>query len=503
MLQPSMTGDCTTCKRGQSRQKECEPARLRPSASDAGSASRHLPDWSLRPDQQGLLVSGTPLGSDAFVQRLLELERAEHDKLLTRIPAVEDLQAAWLRYAFALALGPTTSSACCRLLPPCLVLRRTTAQLTELAVRLARQEMGKRRPSNLDEERSVADVGTVVMCDPRRPEDTADDQIPGDVIPPREVPVPSARLPATIVRWRPALGQAVIVIDRSVSKKNFESRVEALLKSFGYLGNGSGTPPHVAELKEKLAELESRGALAHSTALFDGGLLDADATEIDEDDAGGCEASLPPDMKRGGVALYLDLFNQASLVDFAVKDARGSQAQALSLIARSDTAEVALRRLASYVREKRTGDRDAAVSMLAIKPTNLSHDIAPARLVSEAMVRVPEVKRRARKEVAGGEVTNAPAEGDATRYLQHADSLFTLCPAPPGIAELGANVWRGDAPAAERGFVALGTPLGHPRFVAAHTDTRLLEEARLLQELPLLPDLQCAWLLLAMCAPPR
>ena len=55
-------------------------------------------------------------------------------------------------------------------------------------------------------------------------------------------------------------------------------------------------------------------------------------------------------------------------------------------------------------------------------------------------------------------------------------------------AELGANVWRGDAPEAERGFVALGTPLGHPRFVAAHTDTRLLEEARLLQELPLLPD---------------
>ncbi|OLP95779.1 hypothetical protein AK812_SmicGene22019 [Symbiodinium microadriaticum] len=458
MLQPSMTGDCTTCKRGQSRQKECEPARLRPSASDAGSASRHLPDWSLRPDQQGLLVSGTPLGSDAFVQRLLELERAEHDKLLMRIPAVEDLQAAWLLYAFALALGPTTSSACCRLLPPCLVLRRTTAQLTELAVRLARQEMGKRRPSNLDEERSVADVGTVVMCDPRRPEDTADDQIPGDVIPPREVPVPSARLPATIVRWRPALGQAVIVIDRSVSKKNFESRVEALLKSFGYLGNGSGTPPHVAELKEKLAELESRGALAHSTALFDGGLLDADATEIDEDDAGGCEASLPPDMKRGGVALYLDLFNQASLVDFAVKDARGSQAQALSLIARSDTAEVALRRLASYVREKRTGDRDAAVSMLAIKPTNLSHDIAPARLVS-AMVRVPEVKRRARKEVAGGEVTNAPAarRAEDTADDQIPGGVIPPREVPAPSARLSATTvrWR---PALGQAVIVIDTP---------------------------------------------
>ncbi|OLP76330.1 132 kDa protein [Symbiodinium microadriaticum] len=57
-------------------------------------------DWSLRPDLQGLLVLGTPLGSDAFVQSQLELKRAEHDKLLTRIPAVEDLQAAWLLLRF-------------------------------------------------------------------------------------------------------------------------------------------------------------------------------------------------------------------------------------------------------------------------------------------------------------------------------------------------------------------------------------------------------------------
>ena len=69
-------------------------------------------DWSLRPDQQGLLVLGTPLGSDAFVQRQLELKRAEHDRLLTRIPPGSC-------YAFVPALGPTTSSACCRLLPPC------------------------------------------------------------------------------------------------------------------------------------------------------------------------------------------------------------------------------------------------------------------------------------------------------------------------------------------------------------------------------------------------
>ena len=115
-----------------------------------------------------------------------------------------------------------------------------------------------------------------------------------------------------------------------------ESRVEALLRTFG-----------------KLAELENSAALAHSTPLFDNGLLDAE-NAVEDDDLG---------------ALNLDLFNQASLVDFAVRDAKDSQAQALSLIARSDTAEVALRRLASYVHEKRTGDRDAATSMLAIKPT--------------------------------------------------------------------------------------------------------------------------------------
>ena len=55
----------------------------------------------------------------------------------------------------------------------------------------------------------------------------------------------------------------------------------------------------------------------------------------------------------------------------------------------------------------------------------------------------------------------------------------------------------------ERGFVALGTPIGHLRFVAAHTDVRLHEEGRLLHELPMLLDLQCAWLLLVMCLASR
>ena len=51
--------------------------------------------------------------------------------------------------------------------------------------------------------------------------------------------------------------------------------------------------------------------------------------------------------------------------------------------------------------------------------------------------------------------------------------------------------------------MVLGTPVGHPDFVQAWTDKRLCEERRLLEELPHLPDLQCAWLLLLFCASPR
>ena len=74
---------------------------------------------------------------------------------------------------------------------------------------------------------------------------------------------------------------------------------------------------------------------------------------------------------------------------------------------------------------------------------------------------------------------------------------------PPGIAELGADVWRGNKRSSERGLKVLGTPIGHPHFIASWAEGRMLTERELLNQLPRLPDLQCAWLLLAMCASPR
>ena len=82
---------------------------------------------------------------------------------------------------------------------------------------------------------------------------------------------------------------------------------------------------------------------------------------------------------------------------------------------------------------------------------------------------------------------------------------FTLgeTPPPPGISELGAAVWRGDKPPPERGLVVLSTPIGHPEFVRAWAAERMQEERKLLEQLPELPDLQCSWLLLSMCASTR
>ena len=42
---------------------------------------------------------------------------------------------------------------------------------------------------------------------------------------------------------------------------------------------------------------------------------------------------------------------------------------------------------------------------------------------------------------------------------------------PPGIAELGADVWRGNKAPSERGLVVLGTPIGHPHFIASWAES--------------------------------
>ena len=56
--------------------------------------------WTLPPERRGLVVLGTPVGHANFVQDCLQQKRAEHQRLLDRIPCVPDLQAAWLLLLF-------------------------------------------------------------------------------------------------------------------------------------------------------------------------------------------------------------------------------------------------------------------------------------------------------------------------------------------------------------------------------------------------------------------
>ena len=57
-------------------------------------------------------------------------------------------------------------------------------------------------------------------------------------------------------------------------------------------------------------------------------------------------------------------------------------------------------------------------------------------------------------------------------------------PAPPGIAELGEDVWRSDRPPAERGLRVVGTPVGSDEYIAAFLQRRLQTQRDLIDMLP-------------------
>ena len=88
--------------------------------------------------------------------------------------------------------------------------------------------------------------------------------------------------------------------------------------------------------------------------------------------------------RRG--AGWIDLWNAAVTVDFKVAEAkqRGGMQQVALMLATDDLAEVYLRRLASYVYGKRTGDWSGANYMLAVKAPGSEVDIAPSWMISEA-----------------------------------------------------------------------------------------------------------------------
>ena len=59
------------------------------------------------------------------------------------------------------------------------------------------------------------------------------------------------------------------------------------------------------------------------------------------------------------------------------------------------------------------------------------------------------------------------------------------------------HAWQGDKADADNGLVVLGTPLGRTAFAEKFASERLRAEEKLLDELPKLQDLHCAWVLLS------
>ena len=86
--------------------------------------------WTLPPELQGMMVLGSPLGSDEYVQRQLQQKRDDQDRLLPRIPRMPDLQAAWLLLLFCAA---PRCNYLLRMLPPALT--QAYAEAHDAAIR--------------------------------------------------------------------------------------------------------------------------------------------------------------------------------------------------------------------------------------------------------------------------------------------------------------------------------------------------------------------------------
>ena len=66
------------------------------------------------------------------------------------------------------------------------------------------------------------------------------------------------------------------------------------------------------------------------------------------------------------------------------------------------------------------------------------------------------------------------------------------------------KVWRGSqVPTADQGMKVLGTPLGHEDYVARHLESLAEEQRVLLERIPMVHDVQSAWLLLLHSASAR
>lgn len=216
-------------------------------------------------------------------------------------------------------------------------------------------------------------------------------------------------LQATLASWAALFWQAV---KNEKDLYGLEDPVRVALDAHGYLGDASVGPPRVDDLKKALGAIEVTGGPPHGSG---GELLRADIQSglSSDPERMAWHLHLPADLQRAAPELYRNirsegaasvrqwvneqhpsleqkqtaqyqvLFSAATIVDYEVAGCR-TEDSLMHKLASSDTLEINLRKLGSFVYLRRTKDKAGANRMLGIRAPGTQTDIAPRWMVDDA-----------------------------------------------------------------------------------------------------------------------
>ncbi|CAE7231202.1 unnamed protein product [Symbiodinium necroappetens] len=225
---------------------------------------------------------------------------------------------------------------------------------------------------------------------------------------------------STVPHWPRLFWEGVVQMQ---SNEPLHRDLLRVLQAHGYVGDATISAPRTDALLKQLKDLGTPAPAAGSAVeFFTGQKITPSAAGLG--DISTWHSKLPSDHQYAGPEIYrsvlasgvrcmrdyvnqffpidsrthsneyLDLFTQASTIDFALAKA-ASDDEILATLGTNDQLEIPLRRIAAYVHKKRTGDGDAAMRILAVQPPGSGTDIAPHWLVTEASAySQAEYKRR-------------------------------------------------------------------------------------------------------------
>lgn len=215
---------------------------------------------------------------------------------------------------------------------------------------------------------------------------------------------------AMVSSWASLFWQAV---KNEADIYGLEPLINKSLQAHGYIGPGTIGPPRYEELKKQLQEIETLGGPHSST----GGMLlrPSNDLEVHDPEQLTWHLRLPPDLQRAAPELYRniraegvssvrqwvndqhptleqksstqyqDLFLAATVIDYELADCRSEQALTHKL-ATSDSLEIHLRKLGSFIYYRRTKDKTGAQKMLGVRAPGTGADIAPKWMIDDANV---------------------------------------------------------------------------------------------------------------------